>query len=181
MGPLLDNIQLTLSSSNDSLFGGAGADTIYGGAGNDLIEGGAGADFLLGGAGTDSLSYASSTAAVTVNLATRAASGGDAAGDTFSDFENLTGSAFADTLSGDASNNVIIGGGGNDTIDGGSGTDTVVFSGNRKNYTITSGSDAGGAFYTIVDNRVGSPDGTDKVHGTENFTFNGTTFPQPTC
>jgi choice-of-anchor C domain-containing protein len=170
-GPLLDNVQLTLSNSNDTLFGGAGADTIYGGAGNDLVEGGAGADILLGGAGTDTLSYASSSAAVTVNLATRAASGGDAASDTFSDFENLTGSAFADTLTGDTGNNVITGGAGNDTIDGGTGTDTAVFSGNRKNYTITSGSDGGGAFYTIVDNRTGSPDGTDKVYGTENFQF----------
>ncbi len=174
-GPLLDNIQLTLSNSNDTLFGGAGTDTIYGGAGNDIIEGGAGADVLSGGAGTDTLSYAGSSAAVTVNLATRAASGGDAAGDNFSDFENLTGSAFADTLTGDGNNNVITGGAGNDTIDAGAGTDTVVFSGNRKNYTITSGSDGGGAFFTIVDNRAGSPDGTDKVYGAENFTFNGTT------
>ncbi len=170
-GPLLDNVQLTLSNSNDTLLGGAGADTVYSGAGNDIVEGGAGADILLGGAGTDTLSYASSSAAVTVNLATRAASGGDAASDTFSDFENLTGSAFADTLTGDTGNNVITGGAGNDTIDGGLGTDTLVFSGNRRNYTITSGSDGGGAFYTIVDNRTGSPDGTDKVYGTENFQF----------
>ncbi len=41
-GPLLDNIQLTLSGSNDSLSGGTGTDTIYGGAGNDTIDGGAG-------------------------------------------------------------------------------------------------------------------------------------------
>ncbi|MFN9419980.1 MAG: beta strand repeat-containing protein, partial [Pirellula sp.] len=174
-GPLLDNIQLTLSNSNDTLSGGAGADTIYGGAGNDIIEGTAGADILLGGAGADTVSYASSSSGVSVNLATRAASGGDAASDTISDFENLTGSGFADTLTGDANNNIITGGAGNDTIDGGAGTDTVVFSGNRNNYTITSGSDGGGAFYTIVDNRAGSPDGTDKVYGTESFTFNGTT------
>ncbi len=180
-GPILDNIQLTLSNSNDTLSGGAGADTIYGGAGNDTIEGGAGADILLGGAGIDTLSYAGSTAAVTVNLATRAASGGDAASDNFSDFENLTGSGFADTLTGDANNNIITGGAGNDTIDGGAGTDTVVFSGNRSDYTITSGSDGGGAFFTIVDNRTASPDGTDKVYGTESFTFNGTTVRPRIC
>ncbi|MFO1001924.1 MAG: BspA family leucine-rich repeat surface protein [Planctomycetaceae bacterium] len=173
-GPLLDNIQLTLAGSNDVLLGGTGSDTMYGGAGSDTIEGGAGSDVLLGGADTDTLSYANSSAAVTVNLATRAASGGDAASDTFSDFENLTGSAFADTLTGDSGNNVITGGAGNDTIDTGAGTDVVVFSGERSDYTITAGSDGGGAFYTIVDNRVGSPDGTDKVYGAENFTFGST-------
>jgi choice-of-anchor C domain-containing protein len=174
-GPLLDNVQLTLAGSNDTFFGGTGVDTIFGAAGNDLIEGGAGGDTLRGGAGIDTLSYAGSSAAVTVNLATRTASGGDATGDTFFDFENLTGSAFADTLTGDTGNNVITGGVGSDTIDGGAGTDTAIFSGNRRNYTITSGSDGGGAFFTIVDNRAGSPDGTDKVYGTENYTFNGTT------
>ncbi len=50
-----------------------------------------------------------------------------------------------------------------------------MFSGNRSDYTVTSGSDGGGAFFTIVDNRTASPDGTDKVYGTESFTFNGTT------
>lgn len=174
-GPLLDNVQLTLAGSNDTFFGDAGVDTIFGAAGNDLIEGGAGGDTLRGGAGNDTMSYAGSSVAVTVNLATRTASGGDATGDTFFDLENLTGSAFADTLTGDATNNVITGGSGNDTIDGGLGTDTVVLTGNRSDYTVTSGSDGGGAFYTIVDNRVGSPDGTDKVYGTENFSFNGTT------
>src|SRR5437762_989821 len=100
-----------------------GADTITGGAGDDTIEGGAGGDTLTGGAGTDTLVYSSSNAAVTVNLATNAASGGDAAGDVISGFENLTGSAFNDVLTGTSGVNVLDGGTGNDTITGGAGAD----------------------------------------------------------
>ena len=169
-GPLLDNIQLNLANSHDVLLGGSGNDKIYGGAGNDLIEGGAGADILLGGAGTDTLSYAGSPAGVSVNLATGAVSGGDATGDIISDFENIIGSAFNDTLTGDAGNNVITGGGGNDTIDGGGGNDTAVFSGNWADYTITTGSDGQGTFYQLVDNTAGR-DGTDKIYNIESVQF----------
>ncbi|MEZ5841019.1 MAG: LamG-like jellyroll fold domain-containing protein [Hyphomicrobiales bacterium] len=49
------------------------------------------------------------------------------------------------------------------------GNDVAVFSGNRADYTITY--DAGTDTYTIVDNRAGSPDGTDTVTGIETFQF----------
>ena len=45
--------------------------------------------------------------------------------DTLSEFENLIGSAFNDTLTGDAGNNVLTGGAGNDTLVGGLGDDTL--------------------------------------------------------
>lgn len=41
------------------------------------------------------------------------------------DYENITGTAFADDLSGNDFNNILIGGSGNDTIFGGSGNDTL--------------------------------------------------------
>lgn len=41
--------------------------------------------------------------------------------------ENVTGSAYADTLSGNAWNNVLTGGGGDDMLLGGQGQDTFVF------------------------------------------------------
>jgi Ca2+-binding RTX toxin-like protein len=85
----------------------------------------AGADSQFGGGGVDTLSYAGSAAAVTVNLATGAASGGDAAGDLFTGFENLVGSASADTLTGDGAANAITGGGGADTLNGGAGADVL--------------------------------------------------------
>jgi len=71
------------------------------------------------------LSYASSSAAVSVNLGTSTVSGGDAAGDTISNFENLLGSNAGDVLTGSSSANTITGGGGNDTINGGSGNDSL--------------------------------------------------------
>jgi choice-of-anchor C domain-containing protein len=129
---VLDNVRLFLDDSGaDTIYGGNGADLIYGGFGNDTIVGGVGSDTMFGGDGTDTLSYIGSTVAVTVNLATRSASGGDADGDTFWGFENLTGSAFNDYLIGDSGNNrifaevgdydVIVGGGGADYLDGGTG------------------------------------------------------------
>jgi len=59
-------------------------------------------------------SRTSSSAAVTVNLATRAVSGGDAQGDTISGFEDVIGSRYSDHLTGSAGVNRI--GGGADTL-----------------------------------------------------------------
>jgi len=110
---------------DDNISGGAGNDSILGGAGNDTIEGGAGNDTLNGGTGIDTLSYASSSAAVSVNLQT-GITGGDAAGDSISLFENLAGGSNADTLTGDGAANTISGNSGNDTIDGASGNDSLL-------------------------------------------------------
>lgn len=66
---------------NDSLDGGAGNDLLNGGAGNDTLHGGAGNDTYVGGSGLDMIDYSDSAAGVSVNLATGALSGGDAAGD----------------------------------------------------------------------------------------------------
>ena len=82
--------------------GGEGADTITGGGGDEIIEGGAGGDVLDGGAGTnDTLSYEHSAAGVTVDLSGQSfadPSGGDAAGDTISNFENVIGSGHDDAI-----------------------------------------------------------------------------------
>jgi len=109
----------------DQLFGGAGTDTLIGGDGDDTLAGGTGGDSLVGGAGVDTADYSTSSAGVNVDLAAGSASGGDAASDSLSGFENLTGSAFADTLTGDAAANVLDGGSGNDLINGGEGDDTL--------------------------------------------------------
>ncbi|WP_299082834.1 DUF4214 domain-containing protein [uncultured Ruegeria sp.] len=89
-------------AGNDWLHGWTGDDLLDGGDGNDNLEGGAGADTLIGGAGIDRAFYTGSGASVTINLATGAASGGDAAGDTLTGVEELTGSAHNDHLTGDA-------------------------------------------------------------------------------
>jgi Ca2+-binding RTX toxin-like protein len=117
---------LTGSAFNDTLTGNTSANALDGGAGDDTLIGGAGADALIGGAGTDTASYAPSTAAVTANLATPASNTGDAAGDTYSGMENLTGGTVADNLTGDGNNNVISGLAGNDTLNGGDGDDILI-------------------------------------------------------
>ncbi|SUS06671.1 hypothetical protein DF3PB_310012 [uncultured Defluviicoccus sp.] len=122
---------------NDTVSGLGGNDSLIGNSGDDLLIGGAGADTLSGGTGSDTASYAGS-AAVNVNLATGATSGGHAAGDVFSSIENLIGSGNADTLAGSTSSNLILGGGGNDTILGDSGNDTL--DGEAGNDSIDGGS-----------------------------------------
>lgn len=109
----------------DMLLGGAGDDMLVGNAGDDVLVGGAGADILVGGAGRDLLSYAGSTAAVRVDLTRLTASGGDAGGDLFDGFEDVEGSAFADTLAGDAGANRLFGGAGDDALSGGAGDDML--------------------------------------------------------
>ncbi|MGE4292687.1 MAG: FecR domain-containing protein [Desulfovibrio sp.] len=125
-GDKLSNVEnLVGSSFADVLTGDAGANDIDGGSGDDLIEGKGGADNLHGGEGADTLSYASSGSGVTVNIGANTASGGDAAGDVVEGFENLTGSASADSLTGSSAANVIQGGSGDDTLNGAGGADTL--------------------------------------------------------
>ncbi len=76
--------------------------------------------------------------------------------------DEITGSAGADTL---------YGVGGNDRIDGGAGTDTVVYSAASTNYTWTQTANG----WTVVDNRAGSPDGTDTLINIESLRFSDRT------
>lgn len=116
---------LTGAAGTDRLYGRGGDDVLDGGAGNDLLDGGAGADRLVGAAGIDTASYASALAAVTADLG-GGPGAGDAAGDTFSDIENVIGSGLADTLTGTTGANRLSGGAGDDRLDGGGGLDWLV-------------------------------------------------------
>ncbi len=130
-------------ADSDSLFGGAGTDRLDGGTGSDTLSGGAGADTLIGGVGSDTADYSSSVGAVNVNINDAALeSGGDAAGDTLSGIENLTGSGGNDTLTGDNNANVISGGDGADSITGNLGSDSIV--GGAGDDTINAGPDTVG-------------------------------------
>ncbi len=193
-----DNDVLHGTDGADDIYGAAGNDTINGGAGNDTLSGGSGHNFMwgqdgndtfLGGSGTDAFAggngidtvrYEQSTAGVTVNLATGTASGGDAAGDSFTSIENLTGSTHNDALTGDAGanrldgnagddriwggdgNDTLIGGHGADVLAGGQGNDTVDYSTSLSAVTVNlatgtgSGGDAQGDKLSSIENVTGS-------------------------
>lgn len=119
------NDTLRGEDGDDMLEGRAGADTLRGGSGDDFLEGGSGADMILGGGGNDTAVYETSSSGVSINLATGAASGGHANGDTLVSIEGLIGSNFADALTGSDGNNVIFGGRGGDTLRGGLGDDFI--------------------------------------------------------
>ena len=127
----------TGSSHWDTIWGSEGNNVLNGLAGNDFISGGRGADTMDGGDGIDMLYYGSRdgqpapASGVTVNLLNNTASGGDAQGDVIANFENVTGTAFGDTIYGSNGDNVLEGEdiwettGGDDFLYGLGGRDTI--------------------------------------------------------
>ncbi|MBC6981709.1 M10 family metallopeptidase C-terminal domain-containing protein [Caulobacter sp. 17J80-11] len=133
---------VTGSAFNDSLRGNTGANTLVGGAGDDVLEGGGGEDRLDGGTGNDTATYAHAAAAVSVNLnAGGTQPTGGAGTDTLVSIENVTGSAFNDSLRGNSVANVLDGGAGNDVILGGGGADIIVGGGGDDALTGGTGDD----------------------------------------
>jgi Ca2+-binding RTX toxin-like protein len=121
----------------DVISGGAGNDSLLGGAGDDTIAGGTGADTLDGGTGNNTLDYSGSTGSFTVNLETNTAFGSDADGDVISNFQNVIGSNFGDTITLSNTSGTILAGSGSDGLQGGSGDDTIL--GGGGNDTILGG------------------------------------------
>jgi Ca2+-binding RTX toxin-like protein len=116
---------ITGDSNDNVLSGGAGNDTLSGGGGNDILIGGAGNDSMDGGTGTNTVDYSHDPAGVTVDLSAGTATDGWGGSDTLSNIQNVTGSAYDDTITGDSNANVLVGGDGNDTLSGGGGNDTL--------------------------------------------------------
>ena len=100
---------------------------------------------MIGGDGTDTLSYVFATAGVGVDTALGTVSG-QAAGDTIIGFENLVGSAFADTIAADGGANLLNGMGGADLLLGRGGNDTYVV-----DSTADVVSEAGGGGFDLVE------------------------------
>lgn len=149
---------------SDLLVGGAGDDTLDGGGDDDILRGGSGADVIEGGLGIDTADYSSSAAGVSVSLATSALnSGGDAAGDQITGIENLSGSAFADTLTGDVADNILQGGAGSDALTGEGGNDTLLGQDGSDILNGITGADRleGGA----GDDQLSGGDGNDLLYG----------------
>ena len=112
-------------TSIETLWGSDHDDHLTGDGTANVLEGGAGANPLDGGGGTDTAAYDGSAQAVTVNLGTNTASGGDAAGDTLTSIENLRGSRHADWLTGAGTVNALEGRDGADVLEGGAGADLL--------------------------------------------------------
>jgi serralysin len=122
------NYTLVSGIENLSLLTGAGNLNATGNSSNNIITGNDGDNILNGSGGLDTLSYAAATSGVTINISliTAQVTGG-AGTDTVSNFENLTGSAYDDTLTGNSSVNTLSGGtGGADVLIGGLGGDTYI-------------------------------------------------------
>jgi parallel beta-helix repeat protein len=113
--------------------GNALDNTLFAGAGNNVLD---------GREGNDTVSFERAASGVTVNLSTSAQQNTVGSGlDTVKLFENLTGSAYADTLSGNSGANVLNGGAGNDTLVGGSGNDRLIGGAGTDNLTGGTGAD----------------------------------------
>jgi Ca2+-binding RTX toxin-like protein len=123
--------------------------TFNAGSGDDTFVSGNGADNFQGGPGADTVSYAFSSAGVSADLA--AATGTGQGNDVLADVQNITGSAFNDTLTGNSLDNTIIGGAGADVIDAAAGNDTET--GGTGDDTFNQGAAANGN--DVIDGTVG--------------------------
>jgi Ca2+-binding RTX toxin-like protein len=157
-------------AGNDTIYGEWGADTLSGQDGDDLIEGGFSADVIDGGSGNDILYGDDGDDTVTGGTGDDFIAGGQGvdtvqggAGD-----DLIFGEDGNDDLSGDAGNDTIVAGAGNDAIDGGAGNDVAVFEANSSDYAVTFNADHS---ITVIDQRTGSPEGTDTLQNIETLRF----------
>ena len=125
LGANVENLTLTGSADRNGT-GNSLANAITGNSGANTIAGLGGGDTIDGGGGNDTATYAASGSGVTISLDGSSGSGGDAAGDTLTNIENIIGSANVDVLTGDAGSNVLTGLAGGDTLNGGDGADTLI-------------------------------------------------------
>jgi Ca2+-binding RTX toxin-like protein len=105
----------------------SGIDNLTGSKYDDTLEGGSGTNILDGGAGIDTVTYEHASRGVTASLAITDQQSTGMGFDRLLNFENITGSTFADTLTGNVGANVLSGLGGADTLTGRGGADTFVF------------------------------------------------------
>lgn len=114
------------TAADENYVGTGFVDSLDGAGGNDTLQGMGGADVLTGNGGNDTVSYSLSSKGVVASLAGTTGNTNDAAGDTYSSIENLTGSGSADRITGNNGANVLSGLAGIDTVSGGAGKDRLI-------------------------------------------------------
>ncbi|WP_255359228.1 VCBS domain-containing protein, partial [Rhizobacter sp. Root1221] len=156
----------TTSLGNDTyrniegVIGTTNADILAGSGLNDIIRGGGGNDALDGKAGNDLIDFSDAAAGIAFTLVNNGSGtvfNTGAAGlgsDTYSGFEGVIGTAFADTLTGSASADQLRGGVGNDVINGLAGDDRIV--GGAGADTLTGGTDNDTFVFDSAPNAVDS-------------------------
>jgi Ca2+-binding RTX toxin-like protein len=112
-------------TSLENLVGGSGSD-VFRMKSVGVVQGSI-AGTLNGATGNNTLDYSTYSSGVTVNLATRSASGiGSGSTLRISNIRDVYGSASRDRLTGDSGNNILVGNNGNDSILGGDGNDILI-------------------------------------------------------
>ena len=160
-GEGIDTLDFSSVTTDLRINTGAGDDTVTGGSGNDLIIGGIGTNILDGGPGNDTISYRTASSSVTVRLTSQGGVQNTGVSlDTLNGFENVTGSAFDDTLTGDGNDNILAGLAGNDTLNGGAGNDTASYADAAAAVRVNLG-------LTTAQNTLGA--GTDTLISIENL------------
>jgi len=173
-------------SNFENITGSDHDDTLTGDGNANVLDGRGGDDTLDGAGGTDTATYAAAEEAVTVDLTITGADNafvGDpddpTSSDELIDIENVTGSAFDDTLTGNADANKLDGAAGDDTLEGGDGddiltggqgNDAVSYAG-ANGVTVDLGisdaqdtGDAGSDTITEVENLIGEGDERRECH-----------------
>lgn len=138
-------------SGNDRILSGPGINVVKGGSGNDLLVGGSGNEAFVGGSGVDKVSFATSTVAVSADLAAGTATGPGS--DSLAQVEVLIGSALGDLLFGSSAADLLIGGLGGDSLTGRGGADRLDAGGGNDFLSGGGGEDrcAGGANQDTAD------------------------------
>jgi Ca2+-binding RTX toxin-like protein len=185
-------VELNGGSGNDNLIGGAGDDILDDGHGDDILRGNAGSDryeltpgsadviselsgTTTGGdtGGTDTVSFKYAEQGITYSLAVPSGTPQTVSmtGTTpntvtaYGTFENLTGSAFADSLTGSDGDNVIFGGVGADTVDAGTGNDLIFGDTGTAQDTVASGTNNDVIFGGVGSDTIDAGSGNDLIFG----------------
>jgi parallel beta-helix repeat protein len=146
LGNNVENLYIDSSDAANGI-GNSLDNVLFAGTGNNVLD---------GRDGNDTVSFARALAGITATLSTSAQQDTFGSGlDMLKNFENLTGSAYADTLTGNSGANVLNGGAGNDTLVGGSGNDRLIGGEGTDSLTGGTGADTY-AFGSVSEMAVGA-------------------------